>query len=283
MPELPEVETVCRGLAKKLAGHKIKSVALHRGGLRVPFPPALGKLANVKVKSVSRRAKYVLVNLADGRTLILHLGMSGRILIFGKRDIYEPSKHDHLVLTCDDGTRAVMNDPRRFGLATLAKTEGLENHRLFRALGPEPLGNGFTAAYLAEKLAGKKAAIKLVVMDQRVVVGVGNIYASEALFAARIDPRAAAGSLKPAAVKRLVAEVKAVLKRAIAAGGSSLRDYVQTDGELGYFQHRFAVYGREGQKCKGCACDIEKTGGIKRITQGGRSTFYCPVRQAGLG
>ncbi len=283
MPELPEVETVCRGLRKTLVDRKIKSVTLNRDGMRVPFPPALKKLAHVKVKSVSRRAKYVLVHLGDGQTLILHLGMSGRLLIFGKKDEYVPSKHDHMVLAFDDGARVVLNDPRRFGLAVLAKTDELENHAFFRALGPEPLGRNFTASSLAEKLQGKKVAIKLAIMDQRVVVGVGNIYASEALFAAHIDPRAAAGTLQPAAVAKLVAEIRAVLKRAIAAGGSSLRDYVQTDGELGYFQHQFAVYDREGQKCKGCTCNIKKTGGVKRITQGGRSTFYCPVRQAGLG
>ncbi len=283
MPELPEVETVCRGLAKKLAGRKIKSVTLNRSGLRVPFPPALRKLADVKVASISRRAKYVLMNLSDGRTLILHLGMSGRLVIFGKEDVYKPATHDHLVLTMDDGARVAMNDPRRFGLATLAQTDALENHKLFRALGPEPLGKDFTVKYLAEKLKGKKVAVKPAIMDQRIVVGVGNIYASEALFAAGIDPEARAGDVGPAALKRLLTEIKRVLKRAIKAGGSSLRDYVQTDGELGYFQHQFAVYDREGQKCKGCVCDIRKTGGVRRIAQGGRSTFYCPVKQAGLG
>ncbi len=283
MPELPEVETVCRGLKKTLVDRKVKSVTLHRDGMRVPFSPALKKLANVKVKSVSRRAKYVLVHLGDGQTLVLHLGMSGRLLIFGRKDAYVPSKHDHLVLLMDNGTRVVMNDPRRFGLAVLAETDGLENHKFFRHLGVEPLGKDFTAEYLVEKLHGKKVAVKLAIMDQRVVVGVGNIYASEALFAAHIDPRAPAGALRPATAEKLVVEIKAVLKRAIAAGGSSLRDYVQTDGELGYFQHQFAVYDREGKKCKGCTCDIKKTGGVKRMTQGGRSTFYCPVRQAGLG
>jgi formamidopyrimidine-DNA glycosylase len=279
MPELPEVETVCRGLSKALKGRAIRAVKTNRRGMRILFPPALQKLAG-KVAGISRRAKYVLVQIKGGDTLILHLGMSGRLLVYGKDDKYTPGRHDHLILTLDNGARVVLNDPRRFGLATVAATKKIEEHPLFCHLGPEPLGKGFTASYLAEKIKGKKAAIKLGLMDQRVVVGVGNIYAAEALFMAGIDPRRAAGSLTAQETKKLVAAVREVLKKAIRAGGSSLRDYVQTDGELGYFQHHFAVYGKAGQRCRGCTCDVKKTGGVHQAVQAGRSTFYCPVKQA---
>lgn len=280
MPELPEVETVCRGLASVLPGHTISAVTQNRADMRIPFPATLGKIINSKITSIDRRAKYVLIRLSDGQTLILHLGMSGRLLIHDNTKKYIPDKHDHLILQMDNGTSIVFNDPRRFGLTALAQTKDLAQHRFFVHLGPEPLEKAFTAAYLAEKIKGKKIAIKLAIMDQRVVVGVGNIYASEALFTADIDPQRAASTLKPSELKGLVAAIKDVLKKAIKAGGSSLRDYVQTDGELGYFQHHFAVYDRQGQKCRDCTCTIKKTGGIQRITQGGRSTFYCPVKQA---
>jgi len=277
MPELPEVETICRGLARVLPGHKITGVRQNRKGLRIPFPSGLGSIKGRKVASVSRRAKYILIHLDDGRTLIVHLGMSGSLMV--SKEKYTPEKHDHLVLTLDNGAQMVMNDPRRFGVVGLAKTKDLAQHKFFAHLGPEPFDRTFTAAYLAGKFKTKKVAVKLALMDQTLVVGVGNIYASEALFSARVDPRRAAKSLKPEALKKLVAAVKKTLKAAIKAGGSSLRDYVHADGGLGSFQQHFAVYGRGGQKCKGCSCNIQKTGGIKRITQGGRSTFYCPVKQ----
>ena len=280
MPELPEVETVCRGLAKVLPGHSLKSVTLNRAGMRVPFPPELGRLANCKVTAIDRRAKYILMRLGNGKTLILHLGMSGRMLIHGKGEKYSPDKHDHLILLMENGTRIVLNDPRRFGLAALVETKDLARHKLFSHLGPEPLEKIFTPAYLLEKMKSKKIAIKLAIMDQQVVVGVGNIYASESLFSSGIDPRRAANTITPTEAKKLVTAIKDVLKKAIKAGGSSLRDYVQTDGELGYFQHQFAVYDREGKKCRGCTCNIKKTGGVQRITQGARSTFYCPAKQA---
>ncbi len=280
MPELPEVETVCRGLAKALPRHAIKRVIQNRHDLRVPFPAALKNITGHRVTAIDRRAKYILINLDNQQTLILHLGMSGSLMLHHKDKKYLPEKHDHMVLVMDNGTSVVLNDPRRFGLVALAATKDLARHRFFAHLGPEPLDKNFTAAYLAEKIKTKKIAIKLAVMDQRLVVGVGNIYAAEALFAAGIDPRRAAHSLKPAEIKKLVSAIQKVLKKAIKAGGSSLRDYVQTDGELGYFQHQFAVYDKKGQKCKGCTCDIRKTGGVQRITQGDRSTFYCPVKQA---
>lgn len=279
MPELPEVETVCRGLAKVLPGHKIRAVKLNRSDMRVPFPPELGKIAHAKVTAIGRRAKYILVRLDNGQTLILHLGMSGRLLIHDNNKKYSPNKHDHMILQMENDVDVAFNDPRRFGLVALAETKKVPQHKLFAHLGPEPLEKGFNDKYLADKLKNKKIAVKLAIMDQQVVVGVGNIYASEALFRAGIDPRRAAGSLKPAEVKKVVEAIRDVLKKAIKAGGSSLRDYVQTDGELGYFQHHFAVYDKEGQECRNCTCNIKKTGGVQRLTQGSRSTFYCPVKQ----
>lgn len=279
MPELPEVETVCRGLTRSLEGRKIASIDLARKNLRIPFPPGLVKIAGAKVESIGRRAKYILLRLSTGQTVIMHLGMSGRMTIKDKRETYTPEKHDHMVISMQDGTRVVFNDARRFGLVTLSKTDELDKHKLIKHLGPEPLEKTFNTTYLAQKLKGRKTAIKIAIMDQRIVVGVGNIYASEALFMAGIGPKRKAGSLTKAETEKLVAAIRAVLKKAIAAGGSSLRDYVQADGELGYFQHQWAVYDRDGEKCKGCACDVSKTGGIRKITQGQRSTYYCPRKQ----
>lgn len=270
MPELPEVETVVRGLEKAMKGRTLARVKLNRKDLRLPFPPALSKLRDIKIESLSRRAKYILIALEGGRTMIVHLGMSGRMTIGAEK----PQKHDHMILALDTGTKIVFNDPRRFGLVDLIPTRDLPRHKLFRHLGPEPLGKAFTPARLAEKCAHRKTAIKLALMDQRVVVGVGNIYASEALYAAGIDPRRPAGSLKPAEIKRIVAAIRDVLKKAIKAGGSSLRDYVRADGELGYFQHHWSVYDKAGSNCPAC-----KKPCIIRITQGGRSTFLCPATQ----
>ncbi|MBI1216115.1 MAG: bifunctional DNA-formamidopyrimidine glycosylase/DNA-(apurinic or apyrimidinic site) lyase [Alphaproteobacteria bacterium] len=279
MPELPEVETVCRGLEKALAGQKIAEVRLNRKGLRIPFPAGLKRLGGAKILSVGRRAKYILMPLDTGQTVILHLGMSGRMVITPEGAHYAPEKHDHMLLRMKNGTQVTFNDPRRFGLVDITPTNDVEKHRLFSHLGPEPLEKAFDADFLAEKLKGRKTDIKIAIMDQKIVVGVGNIYASEALFRAGIDPRRKAGALKRPEVEKLVAAIRAVLKAAIKAGGSSLRDYVQTDGELGYFQHRWAVYGKEGKPCKGCTCDAAKTGGIHRIVQGARATFFCPVKQ----
>jgi formamidopyrimidine-DNA glycosylase len=271
MPELPEVETVVRGLEKAMKGRAIARVTLNRADLRFPFPPALGRVRNARVESLSRRAKYILIALEKQKTMIVHLGMSGRMTV---TDTYDPEKHDHMILELDNDAYVVFNDPRRFGLVDLADTPQLARHKFFRHLGPEPFDKAFNAKYLAEKFRNKKTAVKLAIMDQRVVVGVGNIYASEALYEARIDPRRAAGSLNPAEIKKLAAAIRSTLARAIKAGGSSLRDYVQADGELGYFQHQWAVYGKAGKPCPAC-----KKACIVKITQGQRSTFYCPVRQ----
>jgi formamidopyrimidine-DNA glycosylase len=272
MPELPEVETVCRGLAKALTGARIVSADVRRPDLRFPFPKNLAaKLKGRRVESITRRAKYILIELDKGETLVLHLGMSGRMVITQKT--VKPDTHDHLIFRFSNGAFVRFNDPRRFGLCDLIATKELEKHKLFRHLGIEPLGKDLSPAFLAAKFRGKKTSVKAALLDQRLVVGVGNIYASEALFHARISPKRLAGKCSKGQIARLVPAIRKVLKEAINAGGSSLRDYVQADGELGNFQNRFAVYDREGKACFGC-----KTG-IRRITQAGRSTFYCPVEQ----
>jgi len=279
MPELPEVETVCRWLQRSLIDIKITDVQQRRANLRIPFPDHLpDRLTGAVPLRLYRRAKYLIMDLSSAETLILHLGMSGRIIIQPDKTI-PAQKHDHLILTTAAGKRIIFNDPRRFGMVDLTPTAALESHRFFRALGPEPLGNGFHAPALGEKLSGKKVAIKNALLDQRVVAGLGNIYVSEALFYAGIDPRRPAGSLRKPEIESLVPAIRTVLEKAIAAGGSSLRDYVQANGDLGYFQHQFAVYNKAGQKCPGCHCDLAKTGGIEKITQSGRSSFFCPVKQ----
>lgn len=278
MPELPEVETVCRGLEPVLKGQVIVRADAHRADLRKPFPKNLKTvLAGAKVTGISRRAKYILMTLDNAFIMVMHLGMSGRILIKDKH--YRPQKHDHLVLHMKNGMQVVFNDARRFGIVDLVRHDALEQHALFSHLGPEPLSNDFSGPVLAAALKGKKNSVKVAIMDQRIVVGVGNIYASESLFLAGISPKTAAGRVQGARAEKLAAAIKSVLKKAIQAGGSTLRDHRQANGERGYFQHHFAVYDREGQACPGCACDIVKTRGIRRIIQGGRSSFYCPRKQ----
>jgi formamidopyrimidine-DNA glycosylase len=278
MPELPEVETVCRGLAPHLEGRVLARVVQRRPDLRFPFPPKFcERLTGRRVAAVRRRAKYILVHLDDGTVLIAHLGMSGRMMI--TREATEPAAHDHVILETDDGTTVTFNDARRFGLMDLTTEAALAEHPLLRSLGPEPLGNAFSGPVLAERLAGRLSPIKAALLDQTVVAGLGNIYVSEALFDARLSPKRIAATVSGARAERLAAAVRDVLTRAIAAGGSSLKDYRQASGELGYFQHQFSVYDREGQPCPGCTCDVAKTGGVRRIVQSGRSTFYCAQRQ----
>ena len=275
MPELPEVETVCRGLAQKLPGRTIRSVAQRREDLRIPFPPGFAaRLEGKRVARISRRAKYILIALDGGLVLIVHLGMSGRLIVrAGPGD--PPGPHDHVVVGFDDGTTMTYHDARRFGLMTLAREDEIDRHRLFRRLGPEPLGNAFSGPALAALLRDRKVAIKSALLDQTVVAGIGNIYACEALFRAGISPRRLARTVTGRRAERLARAIRSVLDEAIQAGGSTLRDYVQASGELGYFQHAFAVYDREGRPCPGCDC----AGGVRRIVQGGRSTFLCPRRQ----
>ncbi len=275
MPELPEVETVMRGLSAVLVGHHFTSIIQHRPNLRFALPKAMDKtLCGKKITGLTRRAKYILVNFTGGKTLIIHLGMSGRMVIDDGFSALQ--KHDHVIFKTNTHHQIKFNDPRRFGMMDIVDTDKVEQYKLLKHLGVEPLQIAFSGKALHAKLKSKKIAVKLAIMDQCVVVGVGNIYACEALFASRIHPRRAANSLSLAECNKLVAAIKSVLKRAIAKGGSSLRDYVQTDGKLGYFQHEFAVYGREGEPCKGCTCKSKK---VLRIAQGGRSTFYCASKQ----
>ncbi|HRO12077.1 bifunctional DNA-formamidopyrimidine glycosylase/DNA-(apurinic or apyrimidinic site) lyase [Amaricoccus sp.] len=284
MPELPEVETVRRGLEPVLAGRRIVHAEVRRPDLRWPFPPRLAeRLTGRRVDALRRRSKYLLADLDGAETLILHLGMSGRLLVSGAplgafhHAHPVPEKHDHVVLDLEGGARITFNDARRFGAIDLAPTPALEAHRLLAGLGPEPLGNGFDGSYLAARLAGRRTPVKAVLGDQRVVAGLGNIYLSEALWRARISPLRLARDVTPAEAEALAAAVRAVLLDAIAAGGSSLRDYRRADGELGYFQHSFAVYDREGQPCPRCG------GPIVRSVQSGRSSFWCPACQPRAG
>lgn len=274
MPELPEVETIRLGLLPALTGRRFARVIARRPDLRIALPERFAeRLEGRKVETIARRAKYLLARLDSGETLLLHLGMSGRIAVH-ENGAYEAGKHDHVVLETDEGKRIVFTDHRRFGLIALIE-KGKAEHPLLEGLGPEPLGPAFTPRYLSRALAGKKTPIKAALLDQRVVAGLGNIYVCEALFRARLSPRRQAATIAGERAKRLVPAICAVLKEAIAAGGSSLRDYARVGGELGDFQHKFQVYGRAGRKCprKGCK------GAIRRIVQSGRATFYCPKCQ----
>ncbi|MEG3147224.1 bifunctional DNA-formamidopyrimidine glycosylase/DNA-(apurinic or apyrimidinic site) lyase [Sphingomonas sp. RT2P30] len=269
MPELPEVETTVRGLEPVLAGQRLTLVEPRRADLRRPFPEDLRqRLTGATVTILHRRAKYGLIDTDRGDTMIFHLGMSGRWRV----DPAELLPHDHLLIETASGRRLALNDPRRFGSVDLLPTAGLADWPAFRALGPEPLGDALSAEYLLAALAGRKASIKLMLLDQRIVAGLGNIYVCEALFLARISPKRAAGRISLPRLERLVAAIREVLLAAIEAGGSSLRDYARPDGELGYFSKQFAVYGREGEPC---ACG----GTVQRYAEGGRSTFWCPKCQ----
>ncbi|GGH58577.1 bifunctional DNA-formamidopyrimidine glycosylase/DNA-(apurinic or apyrimidinic site) lyase [Frigidibacter albus] len=280
MPELPEVETVRRGLLPAMEGRAILAAAVNRPDLRWPLPERMAdRLTGAQVLALRRRSKYILADLSTGETLLIHLGMSGRMLVSGvmlgefHHDHPAPEKHDHVVLSMEGGARVTFNDARRFGAMDLYPTG--DTHWLLKGLGPEPFGNDFNETYLAARLHGRAAPIKALLLDQRVVAGLGNIYVCEVLFRAGIDPRRAAGSLTAPQAAALVPLIRDVLAEAIEAGGSSLRDYRQTGGELGYFQHAFRVYGREGEPCvtPGCA------GIVARIVQSGRSTFWCPSCQ----
>ncbi len=282
MPELPEVETVRRGLAPMMEGAVIAQADVNRPDLRWPFPPDMAaRLTGRQVLGLRRRSKYILADLDSGETLLIHLGMSGRMLISGDplgqfvHDHPAPEKHDHVVLHMDNGARVTFNDPRRFGAMDLLDTATAEQHKLLAVLGPEPLGNAFNEDVLVHAFKGKASPVKSALLDQRIVAGLGNIYVCEALFRAGVSPRRKAGNISQARVQALVPIIREVLSDAIAAGGSSLRDFRQADGELGYFQHSFDVYGREGQPCRTPGC----TGTVQRIVQSGRSSFYCALCQ----
>lgn len=279
MPELPEVETVRRGLAPVMVNEIIVRAQVNRPDLRWPLPEYMAeRLTGQRVEQLWRRSKYILADLSSGETLLIHLGMSGRMLISGGgsgHDHPAPAKHDHVVLDMGNGARITFNDARRFGAMDLVPTKTAEDHRLLRDLGPEPLGNGFDEDYLAARLEGRRTPIKSALLDQRIVAGLGNIYVCEVLHRAGLHPERKAGHISAARAAALVPLIRQVLEEAIEAGGSSLRDYRRTDGELGYFQHGFRVYGREGAACAAADC----TGTIMRLVQAGRSSFYCPECQ----
>ena len=281
MPELPEVETVVRGLRPHMEGALIERVEQRRADLRFPFPPRfVARLEGAVITGLSRRAKYVLVALDRPDVLVMHLGMSGKFLVNGQEA--RAMKHDHVVFHLSSGDQVTYHDPRRFGFMDLVTAAALDQHKFFAHLGPEPLGNGFHAALLAAKARGKKTALKNFLLDQRVVAGLGNIYVLEALFRTGLHPARPAADLvtkhgRPRKMaEELVAAIRQVLRDAIEAGGSSLKDYAKADGSMGYFQHRFQVYGREGEACVRPGC----SGQIERIVQGGRSSFYCPRCQS---
>jgi formamidopyrimidine-DNA glycosylase len=282
MPELPEVETVRRGLEPVMTGRVIIGAEVRRPDLRWPLPPLMAeRLTGARVLGLRRRSKYLLSDLDTGETLLIHLGMSGRMLVSGAmlgqfhHHHPAPAKHDHVVLDMDGGARITFNDARRFGAMDLMATGTAEAHPLLASLGPEPMGNGFSESYLVARLKGRDTPIKSALLDQKIIAGLGNIYVCEVLHRAGIAPGRRAGRVSAARMASLVPIIREVLAEAIAAGGSSLRDYRQADGELGYFQHRFRVYGREGEACPTPDC----TGRIARTVQAGRSSFHCPQCQ----
>ncbi len=278
MPELPEVETVMRGLQGCLEGRRITRAEVRRPDLRWPMPVDLAAvLTGAEVVGFRRRGKYILMRLGSGRSVLIHLGMSGRMLI-GPVGRNAPVLHEHVALETDHGMHVGFVDPRRFGSIDLVATAAEDSHKLLAGMGPEPLEAGFSVAYLNAALAGRATPIKAALLDQGVVAGLGNIYVCEALFRAGISPLRPAAEVAGRRAARLVPEIRATLAEAIAAGGSSLRDYVQPDGELGYFQHAWKVYGRAGEACASCP-GLPGCAGIQRIVQSGRSTFYCPRTQ----
>jgi formamidopyrimidine-DNA glycosylase len=274
MPELPEVETVMRGLRARLEGRRIVKAQINRPDMRWPFPKELvERLTGATVLGFRRRAKYILMRLSGGTSVLIHLGMSGRIVLLAGIP-NTMTAHEHFVLEMDDGWRVGFVDPRRFGSVDLVPTAKEDAHRLLVGMGPEPLDDAFSVAVLSAALEGKRTPIKAALLDQRIVAGLGNIYVCEAMFRARISPLRLAYTIPGARAARLVPAIKATLNEAVAAGGSSLRDYVQPDGELGYFQHAWKVYGRENRPCEECPGQ-PTCAGVKRITQSARSTFYC--------
>jgi formamidopyrimidine-DNA glycosylase len=282
MPELPEVETVRRGLTPALEGRRIERAEVRRDGLRRLFPPRLAeRLTGARVERLGRRAKTLLLELDTGETALVHLGMSGRMTVSGAGlGVYvhgdgAGAKHDHVVLHAEGGAVVTLNDARRFGVVDLWPTDALGEHPMLRGLGPEPLGNGFDGPALAHRLAGRRMPMKAALLDQRIVAGLGNIYVCEALHRAGVSPRRQAGRVSRARIEGLVPAIRAVLEEAIEAGGSTLRDHRTAEGAPGWFQHRFRAYGREGEPCPTDACG----GRIRRIVQSGRSTFHCPSCQ----
>ena len=278
MPELPEVETVMRGLQPSMEGRVITKAQVNRPDLRRPFPDRMAeRLTGARVNALRRRSKYILADLDTGETLLVHLGMSGRMTVSGDplgQFVHEhppAQKHDHVIFDMENGARITFNDPRRFGAMDLLETATADSHKLIAVLGPEPLGNDFHEEHLIAAFRGKNTPVKSALLDQGIIAGLGNIYVCEALYRCAISPKRKAGQISESRVASLVPTIRNVLQDAIAAGGSSLKDFRQANGELGYFQHQFDVYGREGEPCRREGC----SGTISRITQSGRSSFYC--------
>ena len=277
MPELPEVETIKTAIEKSIGKTNIIKVSINNKNLREKIPDDLPNLVkNTKIEGYERRGKYILIHLDNGITLIWHLGMSGKVKISKEKP--EIIKHDHIIIETDSGF-LVYNDARRFGLFTYCETKEVNNHRLFCKIGLEPFDIKMDGSYLHNRFKNKKVPIKTAMLDQTIVTGIGNIYASEALYLAKILPTREASSLTLEECCVLKEKINIVLKKAIKAGGSTLRDYQKPDGSLGYFQNMHCVYNKTGQKCPDCQCDTDKTGGIQKIVQAGRSTFFCPVKQ----
>ena len=276
MPELPEVETVRRGLEPVFVGRRLVAVRARRPDLRFPFPDGFeARLSGRIVESLDRRAKFLLFRFDEGTVLVAHLGMSGRFRVF-ESAAPPPEAHDHVEFEVDSGTVVRFNDARRFGFMDLTTEAALTAYPMLVRLGPEPLSNSFDGPMLAERLAGRRTPIKAALLDQSVVAGLGNIYVCESLYRAGISPFRSAATVAGRRADRLADAIRAILTEAIESGGSSLRDHRRPDGELGYFQHRFAVYGRAGESCPGCDCE---GAGIRRVVQSGRATFHCPRRQ----
>ncbi|MCB1538253.1 MAG: bifunctional DNA-formamidopyrimidine glycosylase/DNA-(apurinic or apyrimidinic site) lyase [Rhodospirillales bacterium] len=278
MPELPEVETVRRGLAPLITGHVIAQVTLRRGGLRHAFPAHFAEtLEGARVTGLRRRGKCLLIDLDKNRVWMVHLGMSGSFRSVPDGQNFQPETHDHVVITFENGLRLAFNDPRRFGQMDMFPADAESTHRALATMGPEPLERGFTGAVLRAQLAGRRVAIKVALMDQHVVAGIGNIYACEALFRAGISPRRMAGRITAREADTLARSIRVVMRAALRSGGSSLRNHRQVDGSTGYFQHSFAVYGHANAPCAGCVCAGKNH--VRAFTQSGRTTFYCPVKQ----
>jgi len=273
MPELPEVEIVKRGLEEAVLGSHIKSLVFNRPNIRIPLPQDLpAALTGQKIEQLIRRGKYIICLAENGHGFILHLGMSGVVKIIPASEAYIPAKHDHVVFEMVGGGHVVFNDPRRFGFLKATHRDSWARDDSFAVMGPEPLGNDFSGEILAQALQNRKGPIKTALLDQKVVAGVGNIYACEALFMSGISPKRVASSIQSKRAEKLAAAIVEVLRKAIESGGSSLKDYYHADGSLGYFQHQFKVYDREGDM-------IEGQYPVRRIVQSGRSTFYCPAKQ----
>lgn len=278
MPELPEVETIKTAIEKSIGKAKIEDVIIRNRKLRVPVPcDTENTLRNTNIIGYRRRAKYIVIDLDCEISIIWHMGMSGKINITDT--LPDPlGKHDHIIIRTSNGY-LIYNDARRFGMFTYAETKKLNEHSLFAKMGPEPFDKKLTPDYLFDKLQKKKISIKAALLDQEIIVGIGNIYASEALFGSGISPMRASNKISKDECKILIKEIQKTLKKAIAAGGSTLRDYAKPDGSLGYFQNLHCVYNKTGQKCPHCTCDINKTGGIRKVVIAGRSSFYCPQKQ----